>query len=271
MNAKRNRKAGSRLNQRESFPTDGEAPLEKRLRSGRKPETLQGFWAQRLQPWIDLANLLPFQLVGIEWRLSDWERQALAEAFVQEFSQCAPTHPFRHIVEQTTRWRTHEPRPTNELVDLFQFVLDIFERLEGMTWPSPETEADEPPWTEHYDSVPFQMTYSIEDSGDGRVSFQPEPNLSRFKSALEGVEISRVRRCPLCGKFYYAVRDNKGACDAHLDRARVERGRNPELRAKYEEARRFRKRLGVKKAIGRREARSLNELSEALKTKEKQD
>ena len=129
-----------------------------------------------------------------------------------------------------------------------------------MTWPSPETEENEPAWTEHYASVPFAINYSIEDKGDGRVSFEPELILADFMKALEGTEILRVRRCLICGRFYYAVRDNKGACDEHLARVRVKLGRDPQLREKYEANRRINK-------LVRQEKLSIREAKAVVKNK----
>jgi len=127
-----------------------------------------------------------------------------------------------------------------------------------MTWPSPEQEEKEPAWNEHYASVPFAINYSIEDIGDGRVSFEPELNLGEFMKTLAGTEILRVRRCPACGKFYYAVRANKGACDEHLARERVRRGRDPHLQKKYEASRRINK-LVKQKKLSIRDAKAVVE------------
>jgi len=222
---------------------------QERLPRGRRPETLQTFKRAALQPWIDFANLLPFNSLGSRWR-SDEANLILSDEFVRKFGQHRRPHPFHHLVQRVTHWGTSDPKFNRELTNLFKSVLSVFERLPDMTRPSRMKE-DEPAWVEHYDSVPFNMTYFIEDNDNGRVRFAPDPLLAEFKKALEGTEISRMRRCPICGNFYYAVRDNKGACDKHLARARVERGRDPELRKKYEKNRKRDRAAKVAKAAGK--------------------
>jgi len=226
-----------------------------RLRRGRKQETLQSFKKSILQPWIDFANLLPFERLGDDWRAVDQDPMMLSNAFVRDFADRPRSDPFYFLVRRLPHRRSREPRPTDELIKLFNTVNTVFKGLDGMTWPSTENEGDEPAWTGHWGTVPFEMTYSVEDKGDGRVSFEPDLMLQRFKKALEGTEILRVCRCPICGRFYYAVRKNKGACDEHLARARVKRGRDPQLREKYEANRRINQLVKQKKLpIGKAKA-----------------
>lgn len=108
-----------------------------------------------------------------------------------------------------------------------------------MTWPTPDEEKREPLWAEHWGEAKFEMTYYIRDLGDGRVTFTDDPIPSEFKHALEGSEIRRVRRCPVCAAFFYAARKNTGACKEHLALARVRRSRDPRLREKYQRTRRI--------------------------------
>jgi hypothetical protein len=226
-----------------------------RLRRGRKRETLQRFKRIVLQPWIDFVNLLPFERFGDDWRAVDQDPIPLCNAFVRDFADRPRSDPFYFLVRRQPHWRSREPRPTDELIKLFNTVSTVFKGLDGMTWPSTENERDEPAWTEHYGTVPFEMAYSVEDKGDGRVNFEPDLMLQRFKEALEGTEILRVCRCPICGRFYYAVRKNKGACDEHLARARVKRGRDPQLRERYEANRRINELVKQKKLpIGKAKA-----------------
>ncbi len=71
-----------------------------------------------------------------------------------------------------------------------------------------------------------------------------------LNSALVDVQPNRIRRCPVCQDFFYAARANKGACDEHLARARVQRGRDPELRRRYEQTRRINRLVRHGKPIG---------------------
>ena len=48
---------------------------------------------------------------------------------------------------------------------------------------------------------------------NGLLEFSSSLLLHGFRRAFAGVELDRLRRCPVCTGFYYAVRKNKGACD----------------------------------------------------------
>jgi hypothetical protein len=65
---------------------------------------------------------------------------------------------------------------------------------------------------------PFNLRF-IDNGGVWKSS--SSPLLDRLREAIDGVELTRLRRCPVCCKFYYAIRSNKGACDEHLGVARV--------------------------------------------------
>ena len=59
--------------------------------------------------------------------------------------------------------------------------------------------------------------------------------LEGFRRAFTGVDLARLRRCPVCTGFYYALRANKGACDKHVGLARIWkiRQKTPEYRERW--------------------------------------
>jgi hypothetical protein len=75
--------------------------------------------------------------------------------------------------------------------------------------------------TEIYDRSPWSSAYFR--IKDGRVKFQP----SVLISLLEGVEVERVRECPICLKYFWAGRINMRCCStAHAGVLRMREYRN---------------------------------------------
>ena len=70
---------------------------------------------------------------------------------------------------------------------------------------------------------------------NGILKFCSSSLLGDFRAAFTDVELSRLRRCKVCTAFYYAARENKGACDKHLVLARTWkiRGKTPEYRENW--------------------------------------
>jgi hypothetical protein len=103
-------------------------------------------------------------------------------------------------------------------------------------------------------------------SRKGLVSFKTGGSVvwSIFRRAVEGIELERLNRCPVCHRIYYAVRKNKGACDTHLGLARVWRKRGKV--AEYNASRRFRKKAKLKGLRGKAR-KDLLSLSRALQDK----
>ena len=185
----------------------------KRTKRGRKPESLQRSRRNSLQPWIDLANLPD-------------DEETLHLAFVQRFAVRVAHNPLELLAWNMSGHGTgKQPRKNESLIRFYRFAREVFESLPRMT--------------EDLSEVPFRLTYFITDGGHGLISFHPDPWPNNFKTALDGIEIARIKRCPACDKFFYAVRANKGACDEHLARVRVQRGRDRELLRQYEETRRI--------------------------------
>src|SRR5262249_6662161 len=82
-----------------------------------------------------------------------------------------------------------------------------------------------------------------------KISFFEEQQWLILKLALESADATRLRACPACGKFYYAIPKNTGACRQHLGLERVRRTRAK--KHKYNKSRAFRRRTGLEAVRGR--------------------
>lgn len=184
-----------------------------------RPEALSN--AESLRIRTETGPLHP--LIGLAGRLADSIALLEKAQNVHEASSDKVTR-LKRVLE------VYEGR----LLDTFSMVRLLLEQL---TAPIDATE-------ENGFSFPIAIRlpvlFEVGDYADtGHLSFLLDPITDALKNAFERVEIARIRRCPMCGKFFYAVRANKGACDEHLAYARVQRGRDPEMRKQYEENRRI--------------------------------
>jgi hypothetical protein len=122
----------------------------------------------------------------------------------------------------------------------------------------------------------FGFSQNVRIDPEGGVEIEDHPVWAKFKAALRGVHVDRLRRCPECRRIYYAVRNNKRACDAHLALAAVKRSqrRKKEKAAEYELNRRA-SRLAKRKGIGIGEAlkqvRTKSSKNKAHKKRENED
>lgn len=89
---------------------------------------------------------------------------------------------------------------------------------------------------------------------------------TRFTEALQPIETSRLHRCSVCNKFFYAIREDARCCSRKCSHTRRQHRftRNWE---RYRRARAFRNRAGLA-AIKGKERRRLMELNEALREPE---
>src|SRR5271166_5115955 len=142
-----------------------------RLRRKRKPQTLQRFWQERLQPWLDFANLLPFAGGG-DWfeplgkdepaahKRVEAQKDQLQAEFVERFGQESRREGSATIL-QSLAHRVAQNYRVNELVSTFVEVRRLFESLPAMGCPSEPLTARS---VEEYKEVPFPMDYWVRDS-----------------------------------------------------------------------------------------------------------
>jgi hypothetical protein len=115
-----------------------------------------------------------------------------------------------------------------------------------------------------FSSFPIPSAQTISMNKLGFAYVQENPVWNFFKHAISGLELERLRRCPVCRRVYYAWRNNKGACDAHLGLARTWRKRDKTR--EYNQSRRFRRKANLN-ALRPKEKRELLSLSNSLRSK----
>ncbi len=237
-----------------------------------------------LKPWIDFVNLLESGLPDSEpCAAPDW-MTALEPAFIERFADAGGAGP-RSLSGLAMRLgrKRGQTRARRQLHDAYQTIRAILARAPQLVSPVPAAEPldsqpslgeqdergergergeqrgvpdDKPfdfqPSGEFFD---FQVGYVAgSDAGEGRrLHFEPDPLMRDFFKAAEGAEISRFRKCPICGALFYALRaarPERGAdagtkaCSKRCANAfRVRKHR--EKQEKYELNRKF-KRAGVR-------------------------
>jgi hypothetical protein len=159
---------------------------------------------EALEPWLKFANLPN----GPE----------LQSAFIAQFaSRPIGTFPpvffqFKIAVELSeTRGAFSE-----KLARTYELVRNLFEQIRAGE-PSAIGSAYEGGADE---LVSFPITFFVDRTEAGRVTFQPDPLLENFKSAIDGVESDRVRLCPICSRFFFALRITQRACSTRCNQTR---------------------------------------------------
>ena len=89
---------------------------------------------------------------------------------------------------------------------------------------------------------------------------------TRFTEALQPIETSRLHRCSVCNKFFYAIREDAACCSRKCSHTRRQH-RFTGNWERYRRARAFRTRAGLA-AVKGKERRRLMELNEALQETE---
>jgi len=228
----------------------------------RKPETLHRYRQELLQPWLDFANLLQ----GRE--LNEDEKPALRGAFVKRFAKdrSPAARPLQNLAAGVQGgYRSLLSLVVGKHGELERTFLAVRNTLLTVSKMPLVEDAYMPDATGIGEIVDLQVRFGIGDQ-DGYLIIQPDI-LFAFLVALVGgsvvdalfetgtlstfgekktdkrrqakpvrVETRRIRTCPVCQSFYYAVRGNTGACDEHQTLARTRRTRDPELRRQYKKA-----------------------------------
>lgn len=244
-----------------------------RSRRGRKPETLQRFHEARLQDWMRFANLrledsaeltrlseiaeplsghgaLPARVAALGRGIArglkpDLVAPASPEPRSQSSLRPATLAELTRLSEKLEAWPLGaDLRPGNpaELLALHDRAGEI---LAGLASNGPSAT-----YTRAVEALALVQIDARGRVGECRLASP----LEKLFDALRRVEANRIRRCPICRGFFFAVRANKGACDEHLTLARARRGRNPELRRQYEETRRINRLVREGKPIGQAKA-----------------
>jgi hypothetical protein len=225
-----------------------------------------------LQLWLDLAALVDFDNeLPPPWN-------AEKELVERVFEQGAAPKPLGDGPElQATLKIGSAFFPFGVIFDRVQGARDFYEffwtvrrALEWMidTWAARDR------WVDGFglkgksplSSFPIPAAQGISMSrSSGSIFFsEDKPIWWAFRQAVDGLELERLRRCPVCRRIYYAWRKNKGACDEHLALARVWRKRGK--LSEYKANRRFRKKANLKGLRGK-DRQDVLSLSKALQSR----
>lgn len=217
---------------------------------------LVGSVEDRVQPWLDFANLLPFD---IEAPAPDEAPEDLVEYV---FEQGAGPSVDRDGNDSVTRFPPRDSLPSRRYTDRVAAARSTYVQFYAVRRILAELVAAH--LEDAADTAISLMALgapTLSFTPAGRIHISADKALRLFSASFDGVDVDRIRRCPECGKFYYAARITKRACDLHLTLMRVRRARG--RRGKYEETRRFRKRTGLK-AVKGKERERLTKLYQAI-------
>jgi hypothetical protein len=157
---------------------------------------------EKLEPWLRFANLPE-------------DAQALHDEYVRQFAPLptgmSPQGFFTLTV--AVRQARMQGCESRGLIEAHKEIREFLERIPAMEpRESGRFAADE--------EVLFPMIHWANRAENGRIYFQPEPLRWAFMKALEGAETCRFRRCPICDKFFYALRIQQQACSQRCNATR---------------------------------------------------
>jgi len=86
-----------------------------------------------------------------------------------------------------------------------------------------------------YAPIEFPVSILVAIDEEGRLKASSDDlSIEYFHRALEGLEAARIRRCPVCGRIYFAHPLHKSACSQRCCAVeRVRRTRNPRKQSEY--------------------------------------
>ena len=184
-----------------------------------------GAEADRVQPWLDLANLLPFDIEPPPpERIPPHLVQAILEAF--------PSTAEPEGTEGIPKWDLSNAPAFNRWRLARRVYIAVYAARDFLNRAS-----DDSPKPVTQVSLGALGSRQARVTAWGQVAIEAAPALALFEAAFDGVHLRRIRRCPECGRFYYAKRVDKQACDEHLTLMRVRRARRK--MGKFEEAQSF--------------------------------
>jgi len=183
------------------------------------------------------------------------DAKGLHEEYIQQF-ESRPIGTFPAVFsELTISVRQARGGESRKLIDTHRSVRDFLEGIPAME-PRDTGEFSEGPFGADEEKE-FPMMFSACRAENGRIHFAPDPLRAHFMTALEGVETRRIRRCPICDKFFYAVRGTQKACSQRCNATRRVRAWR-EKQSEYEYTRKL-KLAGVKDESKARRAKPRKE------------
>jgi hypothetical protein len=202
---------------------------------------------ERLEPWLEFANLLPAPPLSQEadlesvWsqmdRRREWERQVRAVPplqFVAAYERCRAAH-IKEITATIDLDRLRaDPEPATGFRNL---AVDVARSLSTLA------RASEPETLTAAGSVPLMVQILYEPPSVARAEIWIREGVvttiwtdlfPEFLRALEGVEAQCVRQCPVCRHIFFALRKDQKACSKRCNAVRrVRRWRENQDRHEY--------------------------------------
>lgn len=202
----------------------------------------------QLDDFLDLANLLPADATLPEPRLAHGDSDLLYQLtrrFLSTFSRRRSALALReevfYLAKETSpvgiidadptvraRWRSHDR------LFLYDLFYSVRETLEKLVIASEGVSTGGVLQTPLMVNLPtFGRALTIDEKGK-LVRYRDVFYDNFLDGCLIGKDLTRLRRCPICGKFFWAWRKDKGACSPPcLDTNRVRNSRHPGKRGRY--------------------------------------
>jgi hypothetical protein len=185
---------------------------------------------ERLGPWLKLANLLLPPPSGDEQRclalgpIERWRAQCRAvptAEFVHRFMRSGLAQAPAIIATVDLQLLLENPDQARRFLDLVGEIASALQTL-VLAATSPEVLkalGEEPLLIQRLYETPATSRSEIW-MCKGDVITQWVDPFKDFLAALQGVEAVRVRQCPMCSRFFYALRKDQKACSKRCNAAR---------------------------------------------------
>jgi len=189
---------------------------------------------ERLAPWIELGNLLPLPpspheldqspnplVTGL--RIQEWSARCRAVPpgeFVRSFESSGLAHSPVITASVDLRSLRTNPREASRFLNLASEVASTLRTLAMASSPHVLKAAGNAPLLiERLYETPATSWAEIW-VRNGAVRARWVDPFKDFLDALEGVEAARVRQCPVCRRFFFALRKDQKACSKRCNGVR---------------------------------------------------
>jgi predicted nucleic acid-binding Zn ribbon protein len=188
----------------------------------------------RLAPWLKLANLLQPppsrhelnqcpRLLGAVLKVSEWRSQCRGIApaeFVSRFERSGLAAAPAFTASLDLRLLHTRPEQARGLLGLAREVAATLSGLARASDPRVLRAASEVPLliSEIYEA-PATSRSEIWLRNGAVTTWWVDP-FKDFLAALEGIEAMRVRQCPVCNRFFFALRKDQKACSKQCNAVR---------------------------------------------------
>ena len=210
----------------------------------RPPKNQQNWRAALIEPYLRIANLFPLERKFPPLPPSIHAGSKVAQAVIEFAEACRHRKVWERLAAQvpdenrvtiklhpaglafgpmTTMAFDEEGRlKAGSDLELFRDPYELFLGVRQMLRATQWMKTAGGRGASSLDRLPFVNAYLFSlDHRTGRYSVKPWPVFEGFTTALNDLEDDRLRRCPVCQGFFYAIRANTQACEAHRVLARV--------------------------------------------------